>query len=109
MQMCGNQTASTNSETGIVIGYVQSGKTLSFTTLAALARDNNYQIVIIIGGTSINLLEQSTSRVRKDLRIESRYGFEQKWTLIKNPHGQEDIDTITNTLDQWANPTYLNE
>jgi len=58
MQMCGNPTIPTNSETGIVIGYVQSGKTLSFTTLTALARDNNYQIVIIIGGTSVNLLDQ---------------------------------------------------
>src|SRR5690348_1673594 len=46
MQACGNPNAVTYNETGIVIGYVQSGKTLSFTTLAALARDNNYQIVI---------------------------------------------------------------
>jgi hypothetical protein len=109
MQACGNPNAATYNETGIVIGYVQSGKTLSFTTLAALARDNYYQIVIIIGGISISLLEQSTKRVKHDLRIESRYGFEQKWTLIKNPHSQEDIDTITNALDQWANHTFPNE
>ncbi|MBL0145399.1 MAG: alpha-1,4 polygalactosaminidase [Chitinophagaceae bacterium] len=108
MQVCGNPNTATNSETGIVIGYVQSGKTLSFTTLTALARDNNYQIVIIIGGTSVNLLDQSTKRVRKDLRIDSRYGFEQKWTQITNPHTQEDFDTITNALDQWANPTFPN-
>src|SRR4051812_16701108 len=109
MQVCGNPNTATNSETGIVIGYVQSGKTLSFTTLTALARDNNYQIVIIIGGTSVNLLDQSTKRVRKDLRIDSRYGFEQKWTQITNPHTQEDFDTITNALDQWANPTFPND
>lgn len=109
MQVCGNPNRSTNSETGIVIGYVQSGKTLSFTTLTALARDNNYQIVIIIGGTSVNLLDQSTKRVRKDLRIDGRYGFEQKWTQITNPHTQEDFDTITNALDQWANPTFPND
>jgi hypothetical protein len=106
MQVCGNPNIATNSETGIVIGYVQSGKTLSFTTLTALARDNNYRIVIIIGGTSVNLLDQSTKRVRKDLRIDSRYGFEQKWTQITNPNTQEDFDTITNALDQWANPTF---
>src|SRR5688572_18752604 len=86
MQVCGNPNNPTNSETGIVIGYVQSGKTLSFTTLTALARDNNYQIVIIIGGTSVNLLDQSTRRLRRDLRIDSRYGFEQKWVQITNPH-----------------------
>lgn len=109
MQLCGNPNTATNSETGIVIGYVQSGKTLSFTTLTALARDNNYKIVIIIGGTSVNLLDQSTKRVRKDLRIDSRYAFEQKWTQITNPHTQEDLDTITYALDQWVNLTYPND
>jgi hypothetical protein len=106
MEVCGNPNNANNSETGIVIGYVQSGKTLSFTTLTALARDNNFQIVIIIAGTSVNLLDQSTRRVRNDLQIDNRYGFEQKWTQIKNPHTQEDLDTITNALDQWSNPTF---
>lgn len=109
MQMCGRPTALTNSETGIVIGYVQSGKTLSFTTLTALARDNNYQIVIIIGGTSRNLLDQSTKRLRRDLRIDSRYGFEQKWVQITNPDTQEHFDTITNALNQWSDGSFPNE
>lgn len=109
MQMCGNPTLSINAETGIVIGYVQSGKTLSFTTLTALARDNNYQIVIIIGGTSVNLLDQSTKRLRRDLRIDSRYGFEQKWVQITNPHSQEDFDTITNVLGQWSDKSFTND
>ena len=43
-------TPATN-QTGLVVGYVQSGKTMSFTTLAALARDNGYQMVIVIAGT----------------------------------------------------------
>lgn len=109
MQVCGHPNRPTNNDTGIVIGYVQSGKTLSFTTLTALARDNNYQIVIVIGGTTKNLLEQSTARLRSDLRIDNRYGFEQKWTQIINPETQEDFDTITNALDQWANPTFPND
>jgi hypothetical protein len=58
MQVCGNPNNATNNETGIVIGYVQSGKTLSFTTLTALARDNNYQIVIVIAGVSTSLVNQ---------------------------------------------------
>ena len=45
MKLCGNPNEETNNDTGLVFGYVQSGKTLSFTTLTALARDNNYQIV----------------------------------------------------------------
>jgi hypothetical protein len=36
--------------TGIVIGYVQSGKTLSFTSLTALAADNKFKIIIFLAG-----------------------------------------------------------
>lgn len=43
-------------ETGLVVGYVQSGKTMSFETVAALARDNGFQIVIVIAGTSKSTL-----------------------------------------------------
>jgi len=108
MQVCGNPRASTNNETGIVIGYVQSGKTLSFTTLTALARDNNYQIVIVLGGTSDILLNQSTDRLRKDLRINSRFGFEQKWLLLKEPdlNNQTNVDSINDALSQWADNTF---
>ncbi len=106
MQSCGNPNNPTNAETGIVIGYVQSGKTLSFTTLTALARDNNYKIVIILGGTSELLLNQSTIRLRLDLKIDTRYGFEQKWTQITNPFSEEHFNTITDLLDQWANPIF---
>lgn len=59
-------------ETGIVIGYVQSGKTMSFTVLTALAHDNGFQIVIVIAGASIPLLDQSTRRLKSDLQLESR-------------------------------------
>lgn len=32
--------------TGLVVGYVQSGKTLSFTTVIGLARDNGFPLII---------------------------------------------------------------
>jgi hypothetical protein len=48
-------------------------KTLSFTSLSALANDNHYQIIIIIAGTSIALSEQSYERMKSDLRIDTRY------------------------------------
>ena len=57
-------------ETGLVVGYVQSGKTMSFETVAALARDNSFQIVIVVAGTANPLLEQSTGRLRRDLRLD---------------------------------------
>ena len=55
------------SKTGLAIGYVQSGKTMSFTAVAALAKDNDYPMVVVIGGTSHPLLAQSRGRLRKDL------------------------------------------
>src|SRR5947209_7877860 len=41
------------SATGLVVGYVQSGKTLSFTTVIALARDNGFPLVILIAGNKV--------------------------------------------------------
>jgi len=107
MQVCGNPNSLVNNETGLVIGYVQSGKTLSFTTLTALARDNNYQIVIVIAGTSVPLVNQSTDRLTRDLRLNTRY--DRKWTLLQNPSRPEDRETIETTLAQWADPTFSNE
>lgn len=107
MQVCGNPNSQTNNETGLVIGYVQSGKTLSFTTLTALARDNNYQIVIIIAGTSVPLVNQSTDRLKRDLRLDTRH--DRKWTLLQNPSRPEDRETIETTLAQWADQTFSDD
>jgi hypothetical protein len=104
MQACGNPNQDVNHDTGIVIGYVQSGKTLSFTTLTALAKDNSYQIVIIIAGTSLNLVKQSTERLQKDLRLDTRY--DRQWVLLQNPSRIEELETIETTLAQWADPTF---
>lgn len=104
MQVCGNPNTVSNNETGIVIGYVQSGKTLSFTTLTALARDNNYQIVIIIAGVSTNLVNQTTQRLSEDLNLEKR--FDRKWTLLQNPSRTQDFETIEMVLAQWADNTF---
>lgn len=56
--------------TNIAVGYVQSGKTLSFTTLTALAADNNWRIIIYLTGTKTNLKDQTSSRLRKDLIVD---------------------------------------
>lgn len=104
MEMCGNPSAQANHDTGLIIGYVQSGKTLSFTSLSALANDNHFQIIIIIAGTSIPLSDQSYERMKMDLRFETR--FDRKWTIIKNPGTAEDRDTIQMKLEQWADNTF---
>ena len=60
--------------TGIVVGYVQSGKTMSFETVIALARDNGYGLVILLAGTKNILLDQSEDRLIRDLGIDDGDG-----------------------------------
>ncbi len=87
--------------TGLVVGYVQSGKTLSFTTAIAMARDNGYRLVIALGGTSNPLLDQSTGRLRKDLFVDDVAGY-LRWTTFKNPTDSENIRrSIEQALDEW--------
>jgi Z1 domain len=96
--------AETGSETGLVVGYVQSGKTLSFTTVMALARDNGFQLVIVVAGTSKLLLKQSTDRLRKDLQIEEIEGS-LRWKLYTNPADSEtNRRHVQQTLAEWSDP-----
>lgn len=69
-------------ETGLVVGYVQSGKTLSFETVIALARDNGYGVVIVLAGTKNNLLDQSEERLKKDFGIDDG---DEYWQHFNNP------------------------
>jgi len=100
---CIPPTMSPAQDNGLVIGFVQSGKTLSFTTLAALARDNGYQILIVITGTSEPLFIQSTNRLLKDLRLPSRP--DRKWQHFSNPSRRNnDHNAIADTLADWSDP-----
>ncbi len=69
---CVNPIDTVGNATNLVMGYVQSGKTLSFTTLTTLAIDNGFRIVIYFAGVKNNLLAQTTNRLKKDLDIEGR-------------------------------------
>lgn len=75
--------------TGLVIGYVQSGKTTSFTTVAALAKDNSFRLIIVLSGITRNLFEQSRDRLSDDLRLSSR--VDRKWHLLDNPPNRPEI------------------
>jgi hypothetical protein len=91
---------------GLVVGYVQSGKTLSFTAVAALARDNGYAIVIVIAGTSDLLLQQSRERLTDDLRLAAGDAYE-RWQHLPSPKRPAGLDQLTDDLEQWskASPT----
>ena len=102
LSLCGNPQSDSYNETGLVLGYVQSGKTLSFTSLAAMARDNDYQLIIVIAGTSTPLSVQTTERLKKDLRLNER--TDRRWTLIPNPKTNDHKNTISSALEQWSDP-----
>ncbi|MFF7437143.1 Z1 domain-containing protein [Streptomyces sp. NPDC008122] len=55
---------------GLVVGYVQSGKTANFTGVIAKAVDAGYRLVIVLGGT-LNLLRGQTQR-RLDMELIGR-------------------------------------
>jgi hypothetical protein len=74
--------------TGLAIGYVQSGKTLSFTTVTALAKDNSFKIVIILAGIGNNLLNQTTLRLKEDLLADSDNAG--KYKIHENPDRETD-------------------
>ena len=86
------------SDTGLVVGRVQSGKTLSFTAVMALARDNGFQLVIVIAGTSTQLTDQSEKRIRKDLRVGS--DGRRAWAPYTNPKSSSAAG-IDGLLDVW--------
>ena len=58
-------------ETGIVIGKVQSGKTSNFISVLALTFDNGYDIAIVLGGNTLDLLKQNASRITSAFNVDS--------------------------------------
>lgn len=94
-------------ETGLVVGYVQSGKTLSFTTVIGLARDNRFPLVIVVVGTKTNLHTQSAERLERDLGADSGDG-PREWRLLRNPT-DDDAQTIRKTIEDWSDPDLDND
>lgn len=54
--------------TNLAVGYIQSGKTLSYETLSNLAADNGYRIIIYFTGITTMLGKQTYSRISSDLQ-----------------------------------------
>lgn len=52
---------------GLVVGYVQSGKTTSFTSVAAKAVDRGYKLVIVLAGIHNGLRRQTQARLVQQL------------------------------------------
>lgn len=52
---------------GMVVGYVQSGKTANYTAVAARAVDAGYRLVIVLSGIHDSLRNQTQNRLEREL------------------------------------------
>lgn len=82
--------------TGLVCGYVQSGKTNSIETVSALARDNGYRMIILLGGVTTILVDQSRGRVEHLQKGAGGYD----WVMLSNPRAR-DRDEIDGLVREW--------
>lgn len=83
-------------KTGIVIGKVQSGKTSNFIALLALAFDNGYNIAVVIGGNTKELLTQNVTR------IESAFNVNKDKLVVL--HSKDNHNLITpDQIRRWIN------
>lgn len=86
---CNPHDAANNQETThLVVGYVQSGKTMSFTGVLAMARDNGYRVAIILTGITTNLQTQTADRLASDLKLDDS---EDWFRFFCNPTEDNDI------------------
>lgn len=70
---------------GLVVGYVQSGKTSHFNGLIAKAADAGYRLIIILSGTTDILRKQTQRRIDKDIIGHdiidvNEYGSDNDWS-----------------------------
>lgn len=79
--------------TGLALGKVQSGKTMSYTALTALAYDSGYKVVIVLTGRTGALADQNRLRLEEAL-IGSRVSS--TIATFSNPdiHNQPEIQTL---------------
>jgi hypothetical protein len=76
---------------GLVVGYVQSGKTANFTAVAARAADVGYRLIIVLSGIHDSLRNQTQKRLNDEL-----VNIGDKWT------------TLTNETEDFQNPAIAN-
>ena len=72
-------------QTGLALGYVQSGKTTAITALIAEAADQGYKVIISFLGSTNLLLDQNSGRLESALGIGERDDY--AWYSTVNPSG----------------------
>ena len=102
LSRCVSPLETAPAKTGLVCGYVQSGKTASITAVSALAKDNRYRIIVLIAGVTTNLLAQTRDRLQTHLRAAAA---EWTWLMLTNPT-LSDRTAIESLLQEWSSDQY---
>jgi len=76
---------------GLVVGYVQSGKTANFTAVAARAADVGYRLIIVLSGIHDSLRNQTQKRLNREL---VRVGVD--WTSLTTEESDFQIPEFAN-------------
>lgn len=75
---------------GLVVGYVQSGKTANYTAVAARAVDAGYRMVIVLSGIHDSLRNQTQNRLERELVGDQRIDLHsaddaRAWVTLTTP------------------------
>lgn len=97
---CISPSGDQEKNTGLAVGYVQSGKTTNFTMLAAMAADNGFPLVILLAGTTKSLVGQSEGRFETSLQLKSRSPVHQPWHAYSFD-SLDDVTKIRSDLKNW--------
>ncbi|MFO1503491.1 MAG: Z1 domain-containing protein [Steroidobacteraceae bacterium] len=108
--------AQVRSTRGLVVGYVQSGKTANFTGVIAKALDAGYRLIIVLAGMQNTLRDQTQRRIDKELvgrellQITQEYSGDDDWDEF-NRHGDIadrlgafKIDRLTTSEKDFRHP-----
>lgn len=81
---------------GLVLGYVQSGKTANFTAVIAKAADAGYKLVVVFSGIDNGLRRQTQLRLNREL---TGYPGNPSHAVEQPPVGKQWHQFTTDTLD----------
>ena len=75
---------------GLVVGYVQSGKTANYTAVAARAVDAGYRLIIVLSGIHDSLRNQTQLRLERELTGNREGGVgpptpDRQWSTLTSP------------------------
>jgi hypothetical protein len=90
---------------GLVVGYVQSGKTANFTALIAKAADIGYRLVIVLSGIDKGLRRQTQIRLNKEL---TGYSDNRNNAVPLPPIGRQWHQFTTEDADGDFRPGHVN-